>query len=384
MMSTTNLDKHIQAMIMLESVATDAKLSEAWVKHETVLKSFNRMKEKFQTDYDAVCKRQAPFFNSNVSVEESTALSHAILQDWHTQGQVPSLTAMMCHAIDRMRMFLEPDLYMACVLCAMLGDVENTTLYHNNTHYNKVLLQLIRMLVYHNNMFRGSKRALGHERMAQMMMTACVHDLGHDGTGNMQKGVFEQSRLEKRSIDILAPYLAQIGINSNSDVFKALSMMILATDVTPITDPSNPSNQTQAAYKFHYMGDNIRVDSLHLDEAMKPLQKDDRLTLMALMLHEADVATSAGLAYDLTQFETILYRAEVCEDEGRPSHLTTFFDNIFQRQYLTDAARHLFGTNMARIYAQAESDVEAGDKPFGTLEANSFLHDPGNVKQFKA
>lgn len=325
---------------------------------------------KWQADYHLLNTTLPGILDVNLSVTESTQATHDFLAEI-SFGQAPSLTACVAYVADFIGLNLTPDLQQSLILAALLGDVENTVPYHNNGHYLKVLLQTVRLAVAHNTLFTGTDQALNNENGLLLMIAACIHDLGHDGTGNMFRGVFKQSRLELQSIDIIQPYLTASGLDEKH--MDALRVMILSTDVTPVNDAANPMNQMKAAYRFHFRGDKDKVDSLHLDASMRPLQKDEKLTLMSLILHEADIATSAGITYEVTQYETILYRDEICEDEAKPIHVVDFIDNICRRTFLTDAGQRLFGANLARIYAQASEAAKNGNEAFGTIQNNSLL-----------
>jgi hypothetical protein len=326
----------------------------------------------FERDVETLRLQALGLLTAGQPIQIATGITSDLLRQWHLNDS-PTLTAIVCWSIAELEITLEPDLLQAVLLSAVLGEVEQDTLYHNNMHFRKVLLQVIRQIAMHNQLFENTPRALSGEQAGLLLLTACIHDIGHDGTGNMVRGVFKQSRLELRSINILEPYLAVCGIKYDDPRGQAIRTMILATDVTPISDAGNPVNQMKAAYRFHFLGDRQKVDSLHLDKDLRVLQKNPQLTLMSLLLHEADIATSAGLTYEITQFETILYRLEVCDDAARPRHVLDFLKNICQRHFLSDAGQKLYGANLARIFAQVETDESHGNEIFGSVESSLFL-----------
>lgn len=341
-----------------------------WCEPDQLASVCDTVSAKWQADYHLLQTRLPDILDVNKSVAESTAATYDFLAEI-VSGQAPSLVSCVTYVADFIGLELTPDLQQSLILAALLGDVESTVAYHNNGHYLKVLLQTIRLAVAHNTLFTGTSQALNNENGLLLMIAACVHDLGHDGTGNMAKGVFKQSRLELQSIDIIEPYLTASGLDEQYRY--ALRVMILSTDVTPMNDSANPMNQMKAAYRFHFRGDKDKVDSLHLDPSMRALQSNEKLTLMSALLHEADIATSAGISYEVTQYETILYREEVCEDDARPQHVVDFIDNICKREFLTDASQRLFGANLARIYAQASEAAKNGNESFGTITNNALL-----------
>ncbi|MGB0720286.1 MAG: hypothetical protein ACPGRX_07420, partial [Bdellovibrionales bacterium] len=152
-----------------------------------------------------------------------------------------------------------------------------------------------------------------------------------------------------------------------------LKVMLLTTDVSPLGDPTNPAGQMKAAYRYHFLGEHSRTHALNLSDDLAVLEKDPSLTTMCLILHEADLAPSAGLTYAMTQYETALFRAEIVGDAGKPSHVVDFLDQICGRRMLSDAGQKLFATNMARIYALAEQDMKDGDEGFPKPELTGFM-----------
>ncbi|MCB1563232.1 MAG: hypothetical protein KDJ75_06620 [Alphaproteobacteria bacterium] len=293
------------------------------------------------------------------------------LRRWGASGVCPSLVALCAYACDNFEI-TRPDLVYPLLTAAVLGEVENNQTYHSNMHYRKVLMQIMRLCSVHNDIYEGTIRAFDEGQRALLLIAACVHDLGHDGNGNMIKGVFFKSRMERLSFEFSRPFLERAGLADAGELEK-LAVMLLCTDVTPLNSPMNPVNQMKSAYRFHFLGDDRKVDSLNLEKDLRVLQKDKKLTMMSLILHEADVATSAGLGYEMTQYETALYRKEVCDDEARPHHIVDFLNNICQRSMLSEAAQKLYAANLARTLILAEEAVKNGDEPFPAPEHSDFI-----------
>ena len=294
------------------------------------------------------------------------------LRLWHTGGRIPSLLSM---AIAAMEVFGVQDKgERSQVLCAAaLGDVENDLPYHSNIHFKKVLLQLVRLISVHNSIYGGTKRALDEHQISLLLIAGCVHDLGHDGLGNTVKGMFYPSRLERQSFDFAKPWLKSVGLSAQA--LSEIEVMILSTDVTPPGNVTNPTNQMKAAYRFHFSGDSGFKEPLNLSESLESLEESAQLTNMACLLHEADIATSAGVNYAVTKFETCLLMEEVggADAEARPALVLDFLDKICQRRFLSDAGQKLFGANLARIYALAEKDDMAGNHPYPRADETQFI-----------
>ena len=113
--------------------------------------------------------------------------------------------------------------------------------------------------------------------MTVLLVTASVHDVGHDGLGNTVKGVFHPSRLEHQSINMALPFLNKTGFD-NEALLKAL---IVSTDVTPLNDPAAPARQMKAAYRYHFHSEQKKSTSLNLSDDLKILENDQKATLLA-------------------------------------------------------------------------------------------------------
>lgn len=343
-----------------------------WMEESVLIKTLDTVVQNLSDDLKGL-ENEADFMFSTAANSDGLASSTAdLLRQWYVSGRAPSLAALSINALENYAINPGEDMVLALLMAAVLGEVENDLSYHNNMHYRKVLLQTIRMIAVHNDIYAGTKHAFDDSEVALLLMSACVHDLGHDGQGNTVKGVFQQSRMERKSFDYARPYLEACGIVEES-ILKKIYVMLLCTDVTPLGDLGNPSNQMKAAYRFHFMGDKHKLDTLNLDPDLDILQKNEKLCLMGLLLHEADIATSAGVSYTVTKYETSIYRREVCDDDATPEHVVQFLDKICQRKMLSDAGQKLFGANLARIYALAEDDVSKGNEAFPKPDFAEFI-----------
>jgi hypothetical protein len=228
------------------------------------------------------------------------------------------------------------------------------------------------MIVRHNSIYAETSNAFGPEQMGMLMIGACIHDLGHDGVGNTVDGVHETGRLEKRSFEFARPYLMAAGLD-NEDRLADLRIMLLCTDVSPLYSPDTPVNQMKAAYQYHYLGGKEGGSAPELNDDLKILLDRPDLTLMGLILHEADIAASAGLDYVVTKYETRLYRDEIAHEKAGPQHVLNFLDEICQRQMLSGAGQKLYAANLARICALAEEGVKEGNQPYTRPEDSEFL-----------
>lgn len=314
-------------------------------------------------------ERETFIFAEDADAESLNAQNVRALCRWRGEGGMPGLAALCLLACERFGIDA-PELVRSVMVASVLGEIPRNLSYHCNEHFRKVLLQVVRTVFVHNRIYGGTPRALDKRQTALLLIAACIHDFGHDGLGNTVRGVFEPGRLERLSFELARPYLVAAGLDDEADL-SALEVMLLATDVSPLGDPTSPMRQMKVAYRFHFLGER-RGESLNLSRDLARLEKDAALAQMALILHESDVATSAGLDYSLSQYETSLYRLEIGGCAACPSHILDFLEQVCQRQFLGAAAQKLYSANMARIYALAEQDAAAGNAPYAlTLEGET-------------
>lgn len=319
------------------------------------------MAQSFLDDLQGLHQDIGFIFDDSYGSEARTDLTLRVLKKWCVDDRsVPSLSALCSFALQKLTDL--SDEYIPVLVAAVLAEAPNNQPYHGTIHYKKVLLQLIRLIVAHNKIYADTPRFLTHDRIALLLIAACIHDLGHDGLGNVVKGVFESGRMERQAFEMARPSLKMAGLDG--EALTQLEIMLLTTDVAPIGDPSSFTRQMKAAFCFHYRPEMVQTDALNLSEELKPLETNKTLAQMALLLHEADVATSAGLHYQLTKYETILYREELGHNDACPAHVIEFLEKTCQKKFFSDAGKRLYSANMARIYALAEHDVNEGNKPF--------------------
>lgn len=340
-----------------------------WGDAAQICKALEASETALDTDLNGISQCEGVFPTKDSAGPDTVSIVE-YLRSWHVLGNSPSLVAMAVAACEEFGI-KKPDNVQLLLLAAVLGDVENDLPYHNNLHFKKVMLQLMRLISVHNSIYGGTAKALDEDQCAVLLIGGCIHDLGHDGLGNTVKGVFYSGRLERQSFDFAKPYLEAAG--AGREMLDPLRAMILTTDVTPLGDVTNPMNQMKAAFRYHFRGEKEKFPSLNLSDELEVFEDDAALTVMACMLHEADIATSAGLEYSITQFETCKLMEEIGSDDARPSHVLDFLDKVCQRRFLSDAGQELFGANLARIVALSEEADQAGNEAFPKADHTSFI-----------
>jgi len=315
-------------------------------------------------------KHAGELLKSGQDVQNTTDEIEGIFRRWHIDKNPPSLLSMCIFLLEEMALKPSPDDLNTLIAAAILGQVHNEPAYHNHMHFRKVLAQIMRLIINNNDIYSDTKRALNTYQICLLLSAACIHDLDHDGQGNWIKGVHVEARAEKHSFELAKPYLTAAGCDDAA--LNALYVMLLTTDVSPLDDPTNPMMQMKSAYRFHFMGEDTKAHSLNLSQELRILEKDKDLATLCLLLHEADIATSAGLTYDITKYETSLIMEEFKGAKAHPSDVITFLNQICQRRFLSDAGQKLFAANIARIYALAESDVESGNEAYPSSDHADF------------
>ncbi len=270
------------------------------------------------------------------------------------EGAGKTLYHLCFAALEEMKIQPDPEFVKALLMAGVMGEVPNELPYHGNHHYRKVMLQLVRLIAQHQK-----SGELSDNEIATLLIAACVHDLGHNGQGNTVNGEFMPGRMELHSFGLAKPYLKDAGLDDTT--LARIQVMLLCTDVLPIGKDDNAANLMKKAYLYHFGG----WEAPKLNAKLEPLLDDKVLALMALMLHEADLATSAGLSYEITKRETALFRRELTgADDARPSHVVDFLKQVCGGEMLLPASRDLYGKTMQEIYEAAKQDVAAGDVPF--------------------
>lgn len=347
----------------------------SWTTLQTIQRTYEYVTQNIHNDLTYLQDHGNFLFLPAENQAESTAKTIEFIQRWYQKGYNPSMLSLCLFAANHFDIKINNDLKKALTIAAILGEVPNTLAYHNAKHYKKVLIQTIRLITAHNAINKDTNQACDDNEIALLMLTACIHDLGHDGKGNMIETVYHQARLERQSYQTIVKYFYAIGFK-DKDKFETLMdhirTMVLCTDVSPLDDERSFTNQMKTIYRQHFKGEEPKP-GFKLDPELYLQKENPKLSAMALLIHEADMASSSSLSYDLTILETASFYQEIGEKESRPEHILEFIDNICQRQVLSNAGQKLYSENMKTIVAQAEKDIAAGNQPFPPMDKVSFV-----------
>ena len=104
---------------------------------------------------------------------------------------------------------------------------------------------------------------------------------------------------------------------------------------------------------------------------LRLFEDNPKLAVMAMLLHEADIATSAGLTYGQSKAETINIMEERGLKTAGPKVLLRFLIEQLDGRMMTPAGQVLFAGQMASIMQQANDDAGAGIETFYSSDRES-------------
>ncbi len=336
------------AFSALGPVLASVTPSEQGLSHNAVLKSFDLLANSLKS----LKKSGEDIFCTDTLIDA---------------GADYTLSGLVALALERLGFGAEDITLVQPLLAAsVLGEIPHRLAYHSTAHFRKVLHHAIRLIVMDSQLVNHSNSALSKEQAVLLMIAACIHDLGHDGSSNISSGQYEPGRLEQRSCALAEPYLTAAGLSEGALSF--LRTMVLCTDASRPDNPSCPLSQLKAAYHHHF-SDFSGKSEHSAGQVFAFLRNRKDLTLLAMYLHEADIMSSAGVSYERTQCETIQFKQERGEGAARPSDVLEFFDTICRGGFLTQAGKALAQRPHESIRAAVELDFERGNAVYRNQES---------------
>ncbi len=312
-----------------------------------VRKTWAVLRDRAQADAALCAEHAAKLFDPPYDPLHDNCLQNAALP-------ALSATAFLRHAGTERKtlgVWLPP-----LLMAAVLGETPHTLPYHNNLHFRKVMLHAARLIGAH-------KEPLSAKDVALLLIAACIHDLGHDGSGNVgTDGTYAPGRLERRSVEYAAPYLRAAGLDDAS--LADLETMIVCTDAARPDNPACPLTQMRAAAAFHFEPERAGHQPGAGGEIFNTLKARRDLALLALFLHEADIMNSAGVSCAQTGLETTQFKQESTGDQARPSDVLEFLGTICRGGFVSQAGRTLGQDAYETIRARAQADFENGNAPY--------------------
>lgn len=233
----------------------------------------------------------------------------------------------------------------AGLVAAVLASVPNGNAYHNPAHTREVLAGGIWLLGANAALAaRGAAGAAapGPAGVARFALLAAMHDIGHDGAGNVRTDRHGRKRrvphrLEDRSFGLMEGVLARAGFTAG--MIETMRAIIRATDVA-----LRPAARQLTDHLL--LGAPAPAEVPH---ALAPLRHDREAAALAALLADADVLPSAALtpAYQRLQNARLQQEAEA---RFSRADMLAFFDVIVGGDMATAGGR-LLGANLRRIRA---------------------------------
>lgn len=329
---------------------------------ETLSGVLEECTKKFDVDYARLQDAGDVLFEPDITAYGMRAT--AIFQRWESEGSGPILPAFIACAADKFRLNTDTPEMQAAMMAAVLAEIPNALQYHGNEHYRKVMFHTIRLLATYNQSDYQVLPVLLPRDITQMLIAAVIHDLGHEGGDNMRDGIYTPGYMEQKATDIVRPYFEHFGLER--DFYGDIEAAVFCTDITFFAGENSPCVRMKKIYRHYFTKDlpeSEDVESMMIGK-LRRFEDNPRLVMMAMLLHEADIATSAGLTYDQSKAETI----DIMEERGiktaGPKTLLRFLTEQLDGKLMTPAAQALFGSSMTAIMQQANDELAAGAETF--------------------
>lgn len=333
---------------------------EHFVTPEKALEALDQVCSRFVADRALVEDAANVLFGSDITAYGTRAAS--IFSRWEgLDGQGPSAVALLDVAIEKLVPDMDPLQKQMLLLAGVLAEVPNECQYHGNFHYRKVLFHAIRMAALHQQL-GDEALSFTDDDLFILMLAATIHDLGHEGGDNLRDGVYTPGYMEQRAFDIAYPYFEEMGLPK--DICNPMKTAIFCTDITFFAGENSPCVRLKMIHD-HMFGVKEQDDISLLTMGKLGLLADNpKLVRLAVILHEADIASSAGLTYEQTEKETI----DIIEERGLktagPGIVLNFIREQLDCRFLSPEGKALFEMPMQAIIELAEDDYQGGRETF--------------------
>lgn len=318
--------------------------------------------EQFPADYARVEKLAELLFGIDIANYGEQA--SAIFKSWDQGDGGPSLPALQAYAIEHFNLPLDGAPTRAAVMAALLAEVPNNLLYHGNAHYRKVMFHTLRLMASQIDGNFPYQPLLYSDDLMKLLVAAAIHDLGHEGGDNLRDGVYTPGYMEQKAFEQACPYFD--ALNLDKDFARDVEALIFCTDITFTAGDNSPCVLMKKIYKHFFLGGlplGQDIENMLIGK-MRRFEDNPRLSIMAMLLHEADIATSAGLTYEQSKIETVKIMRERGLDTAGPKVLLKFLVEQLNGTMITPAAQQIFGGQMDLIMKQASAEMQAGIETF--------------------
>ncbi len=350
------------------------RIDDIWISQKELSDIIQQVSKCLESDYKLAMDKLEYIFSARFDAEFLTRETYKLISDWHNGENLFHITSMIFVALEQFGFSSDLEgkiednpLARAMLVAGILAEVPHDLPYHNNLHFQKVLLHVMRMVAVHNNLYKDTAHCLDKNDIAKLIIAACIHDIGHDGKSNIVDHKYHLAMIEQRSFSYAYPFLESVGLDGA--FLSDIKIMLMTTDISPIGDPISPVKQLRRAYEYHFgMGEeeaeNEEGDESELSEELSVLLENSHLCLLSVMLQEADIMNSAGVSYDITCYESIAVSKEIGRSRALPEDTLLFLNTICNGRMLSDAARFLADDNLEKIIGQVLEDYRNGNKPY--------------------
>ncbi len=321
---------------------------------------FDTLKNIYEQDRLRILDCMDVLFGENV--EHYGKNVSDIFARWGENPDGPNLLSMAVAALEGFGVDIESPEGLSLCVCTVLAEFPNDLQYHGNEHYRKVFFHMVRLLSKHNQLFKGTERELCKLSVVKSLIAACIHDLGHEGGDNTRDGVYTPGFMEQKAFDVARPYLKVCGMGD--DDLGEIETIVFCTDITFFAGDNSPCIRMKKIFKYYFWNEDIGDASLMMMGKLRRYEDNPRLVQMAMLLHEADIGSSAGLGYEQTKLETINIMEERGMKSAGPKVVIAFLREQLGETMYTEAAKQTFGPAMDIVIRSAEHDFENGVETF--------------------
>jgi hypothetical protein len=293
------------------------------------------------------------------------ARATAIFQRWEEEDGGPSMVAFWKMAAEYFGLDTGSSAMDAAMIGAVLAEVPNSLAYHGNEHYRKVMFHMIRLLAVHQHEEFKEFPVLDGDDLFAVLIAATIHDIGHEGGDNLREGIYTPGYMEQKAFDLARPYFEAADLDP--ELRGIIETLVFCTDITFFAGDNSPCVRMKKIYRHFFVHDLLPeedIESMMIGK-LRRFEDNPKLALMSMMLHEADVGTSAGLSYEQSQLESIRIMQERDPAvRAGPKGLLRFLMDQMDGTLYSPAGRILFLDRMEIIMQQAYADIESGVESF--------------------
>lgn len=323
-------------------------------------KTIASLRSNFEDDYKRALEAEELLFSSDVSAYGQNAADY--FTKHNDMLDAPKLTGYLALAIEKFGIDVNTPLGISMLAVAILAEVPNDMQYHGNAHYRKVVLHTMRLITKHNEIHENGDLVLTPNEIALLLISACIHDLGHQGGDNLRDGFYTPGAMEQHSFDLAFPFLEEIGLDR--DDTDQIETLVFCTDITFFAGENSPCVCMKQIYKHYIWNDDKKEVGMMMIGKLRLFYENPKLALMAMILHEADVGSSAGLCYEQTITETISFMDERGMNTAGPNIVLAFLRDQLGETMFTEAGKQIFGPAMLEVIKKAEEDIKNGRENF--------------------